>query len=319
MEDCADWFGRASPAKRCGCLSICVGLVTLIVWIAVALEGVEPTEYAIIKNNINQSINDDLIYQGGLHWVGVFYSLVQFPSIHKSIEFSQDANAQYGRLKTRTKEGLDLQISFAFQYQLIQEELPQLYLKGQDYYEEIFARIARNAVLEAASDYNAPSYWSERSAIGKSMEDELTIQMLAFHAKVTGFMLLKIDLPDSYENAIVRTEVTNQEYQTYNQIRKVNLTNQDTENLKASKLADILRINSSAKAEATKVLNRGAGNVARQNIEYTTLALKEVQDKLNFAKPKDSLMEYFFWQKIGQLSSATKNRLIIGPEVELLD
>jgi len=31
------------------------------------------------------------------------------------------------------------------------------------------------------------------------------------HANVTGFMLLKIDLPDSYEAAIVTTEVTNQE------------------------------------------------------------------------------------------------------------
>ena len=28
-------------------------------------------------------------------------------------------------------------------------------------------------------------------------------------AKVTGFMLLKIDLPDTYESAIVETEVTN--------------------------------------------------------------------------------------------------------------
>jgi len=31
------------------------------------------------------------------------------------------------------------------------------------------------------------------------------------YANVTGFMLLKIDLPDNYEQAIVATEVTNQE------------------------------------------------------------------------------------------------------------
>lgn len=43
-------------------------------------------------------------------------------------------------------------------------------------------------------------------------------------ANVTGFMLLKIDLPNSYESAIVKTEVTNQEYTTYLTIRDVNLT-----------------------------------------------------------------------------------------------
>jgi hypothetical protein len=34
-------------------------------------------------------------------------------------------------------------------------------------------------------------------------------------ASVTGFMMLKIDLPDKYEGAIVDTEVTNQEQKTY--------------------------------------------------------------------------------------------------------
>lgn len=35
--------------------------------------------------------------------------------------------------------------------------------------------------------------------------------MDAVRANVTGFMLLKIDLPNNYEQAIVQTEVTNQE------------------------------------------------------------------------------------------------------------
>ncbi len=85
--------------------------------------------------------------------------------------------------------------------------------------------IARNAVLEAASGYTAPEYWNKRIIIGEAMKTELTKQMKEMHADVVGFMLLQIDLPDSYENAIVRTEVTNQELKTFEQIRKVNLTN----------------------------------------------------------------------------------------------
>ena len=114
FENCADSFGRMSAGKRCSLLSICIGFVALIVYIAVAIEGVEPTEYAIIRNNLSQDINQEEILEGGLHWVGVFYSLIHFPAIHKSIEFSSSPNAQYKRLSTRTKEGLELDISFAF-------------------------------------------------------------------------------------------------------------------------------------------------------------------------------------------------------------
>jgi len=57
FENCADSFGRMSSGKRCCLLSTCLGFVALIVYIAVAIEGVEPTEFAIIRNNLSQDIN----------------------------------------------------------------------------------------------------------------------------------------------------------------------------------------------------------------------------------------------------------------------
>jgi hypothetical protein len=95
---------------------MCLSFVALIVYIAVAIEGVEPTEFAIIRNNLTQDIDQKEILEGGLHWVGLFYSLIHFPSIHKSIEFSQDEKAQQSQLSTRTKEGLELHIHCSFQY-----------------------------------------------------------------------------------------------------------------------------------------------------------------------------------------------------------
>ena len=86
-------------------------------------------------------------------------------------------------------------------------------------------------------------------------------------------MLLKIDLPDVYEGAIVATEVTNQEKTTYDNLRLVNETQQKTENIKAAASARISIINANASSVATQVLNKGAGEVQRQNIYYTTKAL----------------------------------------------
>ena len=108
------------------------------------------------------------------------------------------------------------------------------------------------------------------------MNETLVHDLDEAHADVSGFMLLKIDLPDTYEGAIVSTEVTNQEKTTEEVKRSVQMTTQDTENIRAQALAKIAVINANATANATMVLNRGAGEVAKQNIEYTTRALKDV-------------------------------------------
>ena len=89
-----------------------------------------------------------------------------------------------------------------------------MYRMLQNDYESIFTRIARNSVLHIAGDYEAPGYWKDRNGIGKSMNETLVADMNEAHADVSGFMLLKIDLPDTYEGAIVATEVTNQEKTT---------------------------------------------------------------------------------------------------------
>jgi len=215
LENCAESFGRMSAGQRCGVLSGCLGFITLIVYIAVAIEGVEPTEYALIRNNISQNVDRENILEGGLHWVGIFNSLIHFPSIHKSIEFSDDRSAQQGALSTRTKEGLALDVHFVFQYQLLRGELPDMYQLLFNDYEQIFARVARNSVLSTAGEYIATDYWKQRSVIGNKMFTNLQRDLKPLHTTVTGFMLLKIDLPNDYENAIVATEVTNQEQIIY--------------------------------------------------------------------------------------------------------
>jgi len=164
------------------------------------------------------------VLEGGLHWVGLFYSLIHFPAIHKSIEFSNDGSAQQAQLSTRTKEGLELHIHCSFQYQLVKEDLPKMYRLLQNDYEAIFTRIARNSILHIAGDYKAPDYWLNRTLIGDTVSNTLVDDLLEAYAKVTGFMLLKIDLPDVYEAAIVATEVTTQEKTKYDALRHVNTT-----------------------------------------------------------------------------------------------
>jgi hypothetical protein len=81
--------------------------MAILVWVAVGLEGVEPTEFAITKHNFSQMIGQETVYSGGLKWVGISYSLIRYPSIEVTMD---------EKLKTRTKEGLDISLEFSMQY-----------------------------------------------------------------------------------------------------------------------------------------------------------------------------------------------------------
>ena len=53
FEGIADSFGRIGQKSRCGLLACCLSFMAIIVICAVSIEGVEPTEFAIIRNNVN--------------------------------------------------------------------------------------------------------------------------------------------------------------------------------------------------------------------------------------------------------------------------
>lgn len=86
-------------------------------------------------------------------------------------------------------------------------------------YDRVFERLARNSVLEVASGYTANAYWTDRVAIGEKMKTNLDKNFKGVHARVMGFQLLKINLPDGYENEIVKTQVMKQEELTFTKLR----------------------------------------------------------------------------------------------------
>ena len=52
-EGCADAFNNLESKVRSSLIGGCCFAITLLIYLAVAIEGVEPTEYAIIKNNFS--------------------------------------------------------------------------------------------------------------------------------------------------------------------------------------------------------------------------------------------------------------------------
>lgn len=195
---------------KCLCLTMTSLVLAVTVIVGVSFGGVEPTEYGILYNQVTKQINTDNILDGGLQYIGVFNKLIAFPRNNKQVEFSDQSEAQAPPLSTRTKEGLELKLHFAFLYKLQKENIPELYRLVGTEYEQLYIRIASDLVLQNAGNYHATQYWQERSAIGNALEKALNEKLQDAYANCTGFMLLRIDLPDSYEEAIVETQLVNQ-------------------------------------------------------------------------------------------------------------
>ena len=70
---------------------------------------------------------------------------------------------------------------------MIKEELPQLYRLLETDYDRVFERLARNSVLEVASNYTANAYWTNRVEVGDNMKKKLDENFKKVHAKVMGF------------------------------------------------------------------------------------------------------------------------------------
>ena len=56
LEALGDRYAKVESGPRCLCFTTCITIMAVLVWIAVGLEGVEPTEYAIAKHNFSQMI-----------------------------------------------------------------------------------------------------------------------------------------------------------------------------------------------------------------------------------------------------------------------
>jgi hypothetical protein len=79
-----------------------------------------------------------------------------------------------------------------------------------------------------------------------------------------------------------------------------------------------MKINANATSIATQVLNKGAGLVAKQNIEYTTLALADVQSKIGFTTPKSSLLDYFNYQRVSAIPDNSTSQLLLGVNATMI-
>ena len=123
MDDCFEDMDGKSKLICCSVSTLIVAVTTCLIF---SFASIEPTEYAITENWVSKNIGDEVL-DGGLQFVGVFNEVHKYPATQVLLEFSDTSDSIDLPLETRTQEGLELTLHFAFSYEVIKEEIPKLY------------------------------------------------------------------------------------------------------------------------------------------------------------------------------------------------
>lgn len=269
-----------------------------------SLGCVEQNQYGLVYNWVTKSIGTK-VYHGGTHMIGFWNAFVIFPATVQTIEFSDRLRglSTSGMLHTRTKEGLGLHLSISFQYKLDPDHLPELYALTNHRYEGLFVRIARDQLLEAASQYEGPQYWLRRHDIGAHMRRLVDEQLRASYASIWGLQLLAIDLPDKYEYSITKTQVQQQMIKTRRNEQAAASIRADTGILQAEFARKVRIVEAGALANYTMQTRLALAEAEGRKLAAEADALGYVRQRLGFSA--SGVVRYQELNAYGSMPNAT--------------
>ena len=167
----------------CG-ITVLVVMIGLLIWSA---DTVEPIEYGLKYNTLSKNIDTSTVYDGGWYIIWPMNSFITYPSTVVNVDFAKFPDAKSTPFMARSSEGLSIEISFSFQYQLVRDSLPELYKKYQQRYEENYIRFVKGAIIEKSSNFSTTDYWKNRDMVGEEYRRAIDEKLQPYFAICTGF------------------------------------------------------------------------------------------------------------------------------------
>jgi len=151
-------------------------------------------------------------FTSGIHLLGIGHYFLKFPTTVQSLEFSNNRGADLPTINCRTQDGLTLSLEVSYQFRIQQENLYSIYMRFGTDYKTYLLRETIDAISDVATRYPSVQFFTDRFPISQAMQVELAaaLKTKAF-MDVVFFQLRSVDLPDRYEDAIRKTEVTKQD------------------------------------------------------------------------------------------------------------
>eukprot|EP01010_Urceolus_cornutus_P004878 NODE_808_length_1325_cov_265.923197_g613_i0.p1 GENE.NODE_808_length_1325_cov_265.923197_g613_i0~~NODE_808_length_1325_cov_265.923197_g613_i0.p1 ORF type:complete len:329 (+),score=86.33 NODE_808_length_1325_cov_265.923197_g613_i0:80-988(+) len=206
----------------CGICSLATGVLLVLILVPISFQYVDRNQMAFKKNTVSNKIDTETVFPPGRYFWGVGHSVVSFPSTYQHVENS---------LIVFTTTGMEIVISFTFQYKLKRDQLHRLfYAYGMEYDKQIL-NVARTAVRNAAIQYSLFEYITDRERIMNSLHAELAAALDAIYVSVppSKFQLRRVTLPPSIQAQFLDTFVQNERNREKREERQAVLTRKSTQ------------------------------------------------------------------------------------------
>lgn len=239
-----------------------LGILVFLLLVAVfmSMNTLETTELGLKYDWWEETVTDNngFAYSAGRSFflTGKF---LKFPAVVQSIDFGSSSSkwkttiAHRPSVRTRTKDGLAIEIECAMQYELLPKKVLPLYQAFGMNFEDFFEKVATSVIMTESTLYSSSEFFANRTVIAPLIGNTL---MKKFNedlfANVPLFQLNSVNLPKEFEDAIHETQMVTQQIAIVTGQRLRQEVEWQTELMKASQQLDV-KLNQ-ARAEATKIV-----------------------------------------------------------------
>jgi regulator of protease activity HflC (stomatin/prohibitin superfamily) len=262
--------------KRClWAFAFCV-LITGIAVLAASLKKVESTEYGL-QYNIHKKELDDASKSGGLFAGPPGYEFIKVPSTFITVDLDDRTCV--------SNDGLLVDFSVSFQYQMTEANLLPAVLKYRDFHKwaDTVEEAGLSAIHHSCSEFQVTEFQSKRGIIQTKMEENLRLKLEGdeergldgVNAVAVSVQLRYIGLPPQYNDAVQEKQAAEEDIALAVAQRKQETTKANT---------DLLR----AKEEARKIMDTA---VNEAEVLLTESQLKAEETLFSFEKEADALVQ----------------------------
>lgn len=284
------------PRKAIGIGCCCLSTIGMVILVFMSFASLDATEIGLDYSSITKSV-DPMIYQSGYHFIGFGHKFIKFPSTVQSMEFSTDSRRP--AIQSRTEDGLMITFKATVQYTLQASNLLSLFMKYGEFYESPCEKHVIETLNDAATRYDANSFFTATDTINTRMRDDLQVTLNdECYADVRFFQISGVDLPNKFEHAIQETQVQENEINTALAEKNNIGIELKTEIGNATNTMDVIINRAKAQAEADIQRNEGNMDSLSQNIQLQSDAYRGLKTALSMTT--DQLLKYIRQQVINE-------------------
>mmetsp|Transcript_11776 Transcript_11776/g.17478 ORF Transcript_11776/g.17478 Transcript_11776/m.17478 type:complete len:383 (+) Transcript_11776:10-1158(+) len=304
MEEDDKFLGYASycsgiTAVVCGILILMGAMIGLFIFLYVFFAvgvTIDYKTYALFKNKYTNKVDTTYVYHRERYYNWIF-----------TADFiNYDALPQFKDFTTLSKaaDGPDVSTTVSISYRLTsREDVLKLYNNyAQKNFDQLFETSVKATIRDVVSTFNQEEMVSSRSrfadALNKTLSDEI---YKSFFYKVMSVSLQEIDLPDTYEKALVDRAVAGVKTSTASLRLQLDFIRTDT-NVRVAQI--------NQQARSIRIETQGqARSIALQAQTNATIALLEADTSI-FSESKDilglsnrELLTFIYYRTLAKKSS----------------